>query len=224
VRLASRNWTPLVARTHPPITEFDLLVAAFRQRPEYVIVGEVRTPEGARAAIHGINSGHTVIMTFHADSPQSFFNRLTDEPFNISPHIASGLSLCVSLAMVSLRTGGPGIKARRCITISEVRCVEEGRVKTQPLFEWDPACDTIMIRPVESGVMEKIKAGRCWSDSRLIKEIAARASVLRWMAGNMVTGEEDVRRVIETFSRNRPRLMALIEACGRIEELGVSAE
>jgi flagellar protein FlaI len=224
VRLASRNWTPLVARTHPPITEFDLLVAAFRQRPEYVIVGEVRTPEGARAAIHGINSGHTVIMTFHADSPQSFFNRLTDEPFNISPHIASGLSLCVSLAMVSLRTGGPEIKARRCISISEVRCVEAGRVKTQPLFEWDPACDAILIRPVESCVMEKIKAERCWSDSRLIKEIAARASVLRWMAGNMVTGEDDVRRVIETFSRDRPRLMKLIEACGRIEDLGASAE
>ena len=61
VRLASQNWTPLVVREtgEAPITEFDLLVAAFRQRPEYVIVGEVRTPEGARAAIHGINSGHT---------------------------------------------------------------------------------------------------------------------------------------------------------------------
>ncbi|HTX43226.1 MAG TPA: type II/IV secretion system ATPase subunit, partial [Methanocella sp.] len=58
VRLASQNWTPLVVREtgESPITEFDLLVTAFRQRPEYVIVGEVRTPEGASAAIHGINS------------------------------------------------------------------------------------------------------------------------------------------------------------------------
>ncbi|MGE5477806.1 MAG: type II/IV secretion system ATPase subunit, partial [Bacteroidales bacterium] len=49
VRLSSLNWTPLVVREagDAPITEFDLLVAAFRQRPEYVIVGEVRTPEGA---------------------------------------------------------------------------------------------------------------------------------------------------------------------------------
>ncbi|OPY28525.1 MAG: hypothetical protein A4E28_01458 [Methanocella sp. PtaU1.Bin125] len=209
VRLSSLNWTPLVVRESgdAPITEFDLLVAAFRQRPEYVIVGEVRTPEGARAAIHGINSGHTVIMTFHADSPASFFNRITDEPFNISPHIAAGMSLCISLSMVTVLSGTEEVKVRRCRSICEVTGVENGRVKINPLFEWDPACDAILMRPVQSSVIEKIMEDRGWSESRLIAEMTDRTAVLRWLAGHMVCGEAEVRSIIEGFYRNRTELM-----------------
>jgi flagellar protein FlaI len=212
VRLSSLNWTPLVVRESgdAPITEFDLLVAAFRQRPEYVIVGEVRTPEGARAAIHGINSGHTVILTFHADSPSSFFNRITDEPFNISPHIAAGMSLCISMSMVTIPAGAVEVKVRRCRSICEVAGVEDGRVKINPLFEWDPATDAILMRPVKSAIIEKIRDDRGWSEGRLITEITDRTAVLRWLAGHMICSETEVRRVIEGFYRNRTELMEKI--------------
>lgn len=214
VRLSSLNWTPLVVRESgdTPITEFDLLIAAFRQRPEYVIVGEVRTPEGARAAIHGINSGHTVIMTFHADCPSSFFNRITDEPFNVSPHIAAGMSLCISLAMVTIPVGDAEVKVRRCRSICEVAGVEDGRVKINPLFEWDPASDAILMRLAKSAIIDKIRDDRGWSEGRLIAEIADRTSVLRWLAGHMISSETEVRRVIEGFYRNRTELMEKIRS------------
>jgi flagellar protein FlaI len=214
VRLSSLNWTPLVVREagDAPITEFDLLVAAFRQRPEYVIVGEVRTPEGARAAIHGINSGHTVIMTFHADCPASFFNRITNEPFNISPHIASGISLCISLSMVTINAGGTDVKVRRCRSIGEVAGVEDGNVVIDPVFEWDPASDAIMMTSACSRVIRKIRDDRGWSDRRMIEEIADRTAVLRWLAGRMISDEDEVRRVVGGFYRNRAALLEKIRS------------
>jgi Type IV secretory pathway, VirB11 components, and related ATPases involved in archaeal flagella biosynthesis len=214
VRLSSHNWTPLVVREsgEAPITEFDLLVAAFRQRPEYVIVGEVRTPEGARAAIHGINSGHTVIMTFHADSPASFFNRITEEPFRISPHIASGISLCISLSMVTVSAGGADVKVRRCRSIGEVTGVEEGNVVINPIFEWDAAGDVLMMTPENSVVIRKIRDERCWTDRRMIEEIADRTAVLRWMARQMICDEEQVRKAVGEFYRNRSATMEKIRS------------
>jgi archaeal flagellar protein FlaI len=214
VRLSSRNWTPLVVREagDAPITEFDLLVAAFRQRPEYVIVGEVRTPEGARAAIHGINSGHTVIMTFHADCASSFFNRIINEPFNISPHISAGISLCINLSLVTVNAGGADIKVRRCRSIDEVAGVEDGNVLINPVFDWDPASDMITMMPERSVVFRKIRDERGWSDRRLIEEIADRTTVLRWMAGCMIRDENEVRMVVGNFYRNRAALLEKIRS------------
>ncbi len=209
VRLSSRNWTPLIVRESgdAPITEFDLLVTAFRQRPEYVIVGEVRTPEGARAAIHGINSGHTVIMTFHADCASSFFNRITNEPFDISPHISAGISLCISLSLVTVNAGGADIKVRRCRSIDEVAGVEDGNVLINPVFDWDPASDMITMMPERSVVLRKIRDERGWSDRRLIEEMADRTAVLRWLAGRPICDEEEVGRVVGSFYRNRAALL-----------------
>jgi len=214
VRLASQNWTPLVVREsgESPITEFDLLVAAFRQRPEYVIVGEVRTPEGARAAIHGINSGHTVLMTFHADSAWSFFNRIMNAPFNIPPHTAASLSLCVNLAMVSIPSGTIDLKVRRCTSICELAGVkEDGTLSINTLFEWDPAADSISMRRGASRVLEKIRGDRGWSEDRLIEELADRAAVLRWIGENNVVDEERIKKIVESFYRDRKGLMRFIK-------------
>lgn len=219
VRLSSRNWTALVVREsgEAPITEFDLLVTAFRQRPEYVIVGEVRTPEGARTAVHGINSGHTVSLTFHADSAAGFFNRLTHEPFNISPYVAASLSLCVTLSLVVLPSAGADTRVRRCQAISEVSGVPDGKLQITTLFEWDPVTDSIQLKPEKSRVLEKIREYRGWTEERLIREIADRATVLRWLARNSLAEDEAVRKVAEAFRRNRSRLLEHIAAHPRAD-------
>ncbi len=214
VRLSSRNWTALVVREtgESPITEFDLLVTAFRQRPEYVIVGEVRTPEGARTAVHGINSGHTVSLTFHADSARGFFNRLTHEPFNISPYAAASLSLCVSLSMVVLPAGGAETRVRRCREIAEVSGVVDNKLQISTIFEWDPLSDSIRMKPARSAVLEKIREYRGWTEEQLITEISERAAVLQWLARNSISGDDAVRKVAEAFRRNRHKLLDHIAA------------
>ncbi len=214
VRLASQNWTPLVVREsgESPITEFDLLIAAFRQRPEYVIVGEVRTPEGARAAIHGINSGHSVLMTFHADSAHSFFNRIMNAPFNIPPYTASGLALCVNLAMVVIPSGPVDIKVRRCRTICELAGVkDDGTLKINTLFEWDPIADSISMARGHSVVLDKIKGERGWEEGRLVEELSARAAILRWVGENNVCDETRIKKIVELFHRDRKGLLRFLK-------------
>jgi flagellar protein FlaI len=218
VRMASQNWTPLVVREtgESPISEFDLLVAAFRQRPEYVIIGEVRTPEGARAAIHGINSGHTVMMTFHADTSQNFFNRIMNEPFNISPFTASSLSICVNLSMVTVPSGASEIKVRRCKSICEVCGVkEDGNMDITPLFEWDAVSDRLVMPDRRSKILEKIKDDRGWGDERLIEELTSRAAVLRWIGENSIVSDDKIRELVEKFRKDRIALLSMIKESGK---------
>ena len=46
--LAHKNWVREVTRMHTGsvVTMFDLLKAALRQRPDYIIIGEIRGEEG----------------------------------------------------------------------------------------------------------------------------------------------------------------------------------
>src|SRR5207244_13386787 len=53
-----------------------------RQRPEYIIVGEVRGAE-AYTLMQAIATGHGGLATLHADSAEAAIHRLESEPMNI---------------------------------------------------------------------------------------------------------------------------------------------
>jgi len=61
---------------------FDLVAAALRSRPDYIIVGEVRGAEG-RMAFQAAQTGHPVMLTFHASDIVSMIQRFTSEPINV---------------------------------------------------------------------------------------------------------------------------------------------
>ncbi|MFB6197870.1 MAG: type II/IV secretion system ATPase subunit, partial [Halobacteriaceae archaeon] len=73
VELPQRNWIASVTRPSfsedekGDIDEFDLLEAALRQRPDYIVMGEVRGEEG-RTLFQVMSTGHTTYTTFHADN------------------------------------------------------------------------------------------------------------------------------------------------------------
>lgn len=54
---------------------FDLLRAALRQRPDYLVVGEIRGAE-ANVMFTGMATGHPGMGTIHADSMEALINRL----------------------------------------------------------------------------------------------------------------------------------------------------
>ncbi|MFB6146728.1 MAG: type II/IV secretion system ATPase subunit, partial [Halobacteriaceae archaeon] len=61
---------------------FDLVAAALRSRPDYIIVGEVRGAEG-QMAFQAAQTGHPVMLTFHASDIVSMIQRFTGEPINV---------------------------------------------------------------------------------------------------------------------------------------------
>jgi flagellar protein FlaI len=96
VNLFHKNWIREVTRLHTgaPVTMFDLLKAALRQRPDYIIVGEIRGEEG-RVAFQAIETGHPVISTMHAGTLSQLFQRLTSHPIDVPKTHIDGLNLAI---------------------------------------------------------------------------------------------------------------------------------
>lgn len=89
LNLPHKNWISSVARfgfgvagSSAEINQFDLLKAAMRQRPDYIIVGEVRGSE-AYTLFQAMATGHGGLSSIHCDSVPAAFNRLESEPMNI---------------------------------------------------------------------------------------------------------------------------------------------
>ncbi|MEM2536064.1 MAG: type II/IV secretion system ATPase subunit [Candidatus Hadarchaeales archaeon] len=93
--LYQENWVANVTRPAPgekAITMYDLLMQALRQRPEVLIVGEVRGPE-ALTLFQAMTTGHTCYSTMHAGSVEEMVLRLEGEPLNVPHHMLSALDI-----------------------------------------------------------------------------------------------------------------------------------
>lgn len=54
----------------------DLIRAAMRHDPDYIVIGEMRDPATVETALKAAESGHTVISTIHADTAMQTLERL----------------------------------------------------------------------------------------------------------------------------------------------------
>ncbi|MCX5769763.1 MAG: GspE/PulE family protein, partial [Candidatus Hydrogenedentes bacterium] len=80
---------------HAGFTYEAALKALLRQDPEVIMLGEIRDPETARAAIQAGLTGHLVISTVHSGTAAGVFTRLLDmgvEPYLVASSITGVLS------------------------------------------------------------------------------------------------------------------------------------
>ncbi|WAM22691.1 MAG: type II/IV secretion system ATPase subunit (plasmid) [Candidatus Methanoperedens sp.] len=94
IKLYQKNWIPSISTRD--IDVFALLKAALRQRPEYILVGEVRGKE-AQTLFQAMSSGHTVMSTFHAGSVEDMVNRLTNSPIDVPPTMLESINIVLIL-------------------------------------------------------------------------------------------------------------------------------
>jgi type II secretory ATPase GspE/PulE/Tfp pilus assembly ATPase PilB-like protein len=72
-----RYATQWQVRPGMPGGEFaDLIRAAMRHDPDYIVIGEMRDGDTVETALRAAESGHTVISTIHADTALQTFERL----------------------------------------------------------------------------------------------------------------------------------------------------
>ncbi len=114
------NWTREVVRGSADggssVTMFDLLKAAMRQRPNEIIIGEIRGEEGA-IAFQAMQTGHACMATFHASSVEKLIQRLTGSPINVPKTYVDNLNLAIIMSAVRLPSGE---MARRVLSINEI--------------------------------------------------------------------------------------------------------
>jgi len=121
------------------VSMFDLLKAALRQRPNVIIVGEIRGEEG-NVAFGAMQTGHEVMSTFHASNVEKLIQRLTGNPISIPKTYMDNLNVVVCQNAVKLPNGKAG---RRATSISEIVGYDSvsNTFSYVEVFRWDPVRD-----------------------------------------------------------------------------------
>lgn len=210
LNLPHENWIPSVVRLgfghedekDGSITLFDLLKAAVRQRPDYIIVGEVRGKE-AYTLFQAIATGHLGMNTIHAESVEAVINRLESEPMNIpKPLIAM-----IDVTMVMMRTEIEGKPARRAITTTEVLELnqETNKIQTEEVFSWNPRADKFVFSG-HSNIIEKHLKKMGVDEADVKRELHCRKTILEWMVRKGIRHYTDVANVIREYYANPNRV------------------
>ncbi|MDY6965230.1 MAG: type II/IV secretion system ATPase subunit [Halobacteriota archaeon] len=198
-------WQQLITRDEGPpdsrVDLFDLLKAALRSRPNYIIVGEIRGAEGA-VAFQAMQTGHPVIATFHASAVKKMIQRFTGDPINVPVTFIDNLNVC--LIQQAVYQGGKFL--RRCTAIEELEGYfeEAGGVLTRAVFQWDSRTDRHIFRGNNNSFIleEKIANKLGYPDKRMIyDDVMLRARIIAKMAELDIVDYFRVNDIIKTFFR-----------------------
>ncbi|MEM5871777.1 MAG: type II/IV secretion system ATPase subunit [Candidatus Aenigmatarchaeota archaeon] len=206
------HWVPEVART--PISEgkragevslFDLLKSSLRQRPDYIIVGEVRGME-AYVLFQQIATGHAGLATIHAANLPQLIDRLTTPPINLPPSLIQNLDIIIFLLYAKSRDR----YVRRVNQILEVTGVKGGKPTTIEIFRWNPVQDKF--ETIEKSiVLEHIAKTLGLTEASLKEELRTRKTILEWMREKRMFDYKEISNIINAYYTNPEKVISLIE-------------
>ncbi|RDZ65035.1 hypothetical protein C5B90_01330 [Haloferax sp. Atlit-12N] len=200
------TWQQLLTRegrgSDSEVDMFDLVAAALRSRPDYIIVGEVRGEEG-RMAFQAAQTGHPVMLTFHASDIVSMIQRFTGDPINVPETFMDNCD--IALFQNRVRRGNDIL--RRVTSVQEIEgySKEMGGVVTREAFYWDPVQDEIIFQGMNNSfIMEqKVATLLGYDDTRKIyDDIQFRAELVRRAIQENVLGYHEVNELIEDYQRD----------------------
>jgi flagellar protein FlaI len=206
--LYHENWIASVTR--PALTEggtaidmFDLLRAAMRQRPEYIIVGEVRGHE-AQTLFQAMNTGHTTFSTMHAGSVDAAIHRLESEPLNVPRNMVQALNIISVQGLIYRGTE----RVRRAQEIVEIAGLDPatGNLRVNNVFVYDPIHD-LFTYTGRSQIYAEIAERRGWSRDQMESEIRIRRQVLAAMQKQGIYDYISVASLFHLFHIDRQRVL-----------------
>lgn len=188
------HWVPMVTREPNPegkgeVTMLDLMVNALRQRPDRIIVGEVRKQREAEILFEAMHTGHSVYATVHADNGEQTISRLTNPPINLPKEVLDALAGIV----VTYRHRRFGM--RRVLEFSEVHKL--GKLNT--IYRWDVKSDEIKGVNSLSKITDLLSLYAGLSEKEILEEVEQKMDVLDWMAKNKYASVDEVGRIISHY-------------------------
>ncbi|MEM3395837.1 MAG: type II/IV secretion system ATPase subunit [Thermoplasmata archaeon] len=189
LNLPHENWIPSLTRSGfggknlitgkaaGEIDMFDLLTAALRQRPQYLMVGEVRGAE-AYIVFQAMATGKTCYTTFHAESVAAMVHRMENPPINLPRALVAALNIVLLQGQVKVGTK----MTRRVKNLTEIVGIdpETNELITNSVYSWNPADDTFSYSG-HSYVYEKVAASKNWSMKEMEREVKRRCDILEYM-------------------------------------------
>ena len=214
VNIPQPNWVPGLTRqgfggesNEGEIGEFELLKAALRERPEYIIVGEIRGAE-AYVLFQAMATGHCAYSTVHADSVPSLVHRLENKPIDIPRVLLPALEACA----IQIQTRINGRRVRRTKQIVEIVGIDPNSLEviTNEVFRWNVANDDFIFSG-KSYVLEKIMVKINFSQDEMRRELRTRKRILEWMVLNDIRKADQVSQIITEYYVRPHEILARVD-------------
>ncbi len=204
--LYQENWLPNVTREEVGAKEIDmheLVKIAMRQRPEILIVGEVRGIE-ARAMFQAISTGHTAFCTMHAGSVQRAANRIQGDPMNISKSMFAGLDIICLQRITNIGRK----RARRNERVVEITGLDPDTrdIRIGEIYDWEKAGDVFKKRE-DSSHLREIQENEGLDKRDINRELKNRQRVLSYLANNDITSYGEIASTIRQYYYNPDKIL-----------------
>jgi len=227
LNLPHENWVPLLTRSgfggKNPITgkaageidQFDLLTAALRQRPQYLMVGEVRGAE-AYVVFQAMATGKTAYTTFHSDSVQAMVHRMESDPINLPRALIQALNIVLLQAQVRVGTK----LTRRVKSLTEIVGIdpETNELITNAAYSWNPADDKFNFSG-HSYVYSKYAESKNWTMREMDREVKRRVLMLKYMDVMNFRRHIQVAGLVSQYYRNPQEVIK--EVIDTLKEKGI---
>lgn len=214
IRLPHPHWVPEVARTAiseaggrkmGEVDMFDLLKESLRQRPDYIIVGEVRGKE-AYVLFQQMASGHPGMSTIHADSISKLIDRLTTPPISLPGNLIQNLDILIFNDTTSFKNKN----VRKIDTIMEIVGYENGAPVGNAVFKWDPSKNCLRATG-KSVILKKIAYSSNMHEKAVQDEIRNRVKVLEWMQARGLNDFVSVARVFSMYNSDPEKILSMVD-------------
>lgn len=187
-----------ISRRPGDIALYDLLVTALRQRPDYILVGEVRGAE-AYTMFQAISIGHPSLGTVHSGSLSELMARIESQPMNVPRPLFASLDCVAFTAIVS---GETEWKVRRTKEVIEILDLDlhTNELLTNEVFTWDSITDKFIFN--KSFIFESIERDFGIKESYLKAEMERRADLLECLCNLGIIDYREVTRTIQSYYIN----------------------
>jgi len=190
------------------LTMNDLVKNSLRQRPDRIIVGEVRASE-AITLFTALNTGHSGFGTLHSNSARETITRLINKPMSVPEIMIQAIDFIIMQNRIYTSSG---VSYRRISEVAEIVGMEEGVVQLNKIFEWNPESDKIENVSVSSKTLTQIANLSGQSINDIYKEIQNREIILDHMIRHNIHSVNDVKTVIDLYYTDSENVLNQITA------------
>lgn len=201
INLPHEHWLPMIARESEgkaQVSMFDLLKASLRERPDYIIVGEIR---GAEAAImfQGMATGHAGLGTVHADKFDDLVNRMTLAPINLPKQLLTELNIAIFMKQFKVKEN----MTRRVSAVVEIidYNTKQDQFLINEFVRYRPQTDEFEFDET-SAIISKLIEFRGGTEDSLWQEIEKRRRILDAMHKKGIIEFRDVSTIIKSYYKD----------------------
>jgi flagellar protein FlaI len=201
------HWIPMVTRLPNPegkgeVSMLDLLVNSLRQRPDRIVVGEIRQKREAEVLFEAIHTGHSVYATVHANNVKETITRLTSPPIDIPRSMLPAVPLIVTQYR-NRRTG-----LRRTFQIAEILPDSTPNI----MMEYTTRGDSLKSINKSKVVVRELELYTGMSPQEFRKDLVDKEKIMNWLVKKSIETVDGVGRAIAEYYTNPEKMMRIVRA------------